>query len=516
MNKKILIIICTIAVVISIIISVIIFTKKEPITYNVSFETNGGTKVSSQIINEGELVQRPKDPTKEGYIFIEWTYENKTYDFSLPVKSDLVLVAKWEEEIKDVETFVVKFNSDGGTTLPNQMVKKGETVVKPKDPTKEGYKFIGWFSNDLEYNFDLIVEKNLELIAKWSKIEVINNNNSNNTSNNNNDDNNSGNNDTDNNSSNSNEITNNGSNNNIQNDSNKNNDTTIKPTTPTVKKYTVTFNSNGGDAVSSQTVEEGNQVIKPSNPARSGYTFVGWTLGESDYDFTSAIKENITLIAKWKNNLWEIDSNTGSIIKYHGNDVNVIIPNVIDDIKILKINSNAFENNSIESLTISANVTKIENDAILKSKNKNLTEIYVSDSLYKATNWLKVLGTSMTISSNGDSGIFIKSISKKSGCDMGVTSGSCAVHLFTHIINIDGIYKIYYDTTDCWKLNGGSGILIQDVSNYVSTDSYTLYTPHYSNFVGWIGDNGTTPEKKVIIPKGSTGEKHYTAVCKQQ
>lgn len=519
MNKKILIIICSIvALVTSISLIFILTNNKKTITYNVSFETNGGTIINSQTINEGEKAVKPSDPEKEGYIFVQWTYQGKTYDFSSEVKTDLILIAEWIEKEDEIETFVVNFNSDGGTTIPNQIIEKGNKIQKPNDPSKEGYIFKGWLLNSVDYNFDLIVEMNLELKAKWEKIEEKNNKpvsnvSGNNSSNNNNSNtnNNGSNSSINNNDSNSN--TNNSDNNNSNNNNNNNNNDTLQSPS-VIKNYTVTFNSTGGSSVASQTVEEGKKVIQPNNPTRSGYTFIGWTLDGSDYDFNSVIKKNITLIAKWKNDLWEVDSNTGSIVKYYGNQDNVLIPNIIDNIKILKINSNAFENNSIKSLTIPSTVTKIENEAILKSKNQNLTKIYVSDNLYKATDWLKVLGTSTTISSNGDSGVFIKAISRKDGCDMGLSSGSCFVNLFTNIINIDGIYPIYYDVTNCWKLNGGSGILKQDVPYYVSTDSYTLYTPSYSNFVGWIGDNGTEPEKKVIIPKGSKGEKHYTAVCK--
>ncbi|MBQ9071532.1 MAG: InlB B-repeat-containing protein, partial [Bacilli bacterium] len=187
-KKKIFIIIGSIiAAIIMIIVVAIIFNKKEPITYNVSFETNGGTKVSSQIVNDGELVQKPTDPTKDGYIFIEWILNGKIYDFSLPVNSNLVLTAKWEEQIKNIETFVVKFNSDGGTTISNQVIEKGNKILKPEDPVKEGYTFKGWTLNDEIYNFETIVEADLELKAKWEKEPVINTTtNNNNISNNNN------------------------------------------------------------------------------------------------------------------------------------------------------------------------------------------------------------------------------------------------------------------------------------------------------------------------------------------
>ena len=52
-------------------------------------------------------------------------------------------------------------------------------------------------------------------------------------------------------------------------------------------------------------VEEGKKVMKPSTPTRNGYTFVGWTLNGSNYNFNSAVKGNITLVAKWEKNKTE-------------------------------------------------------------------------------------------------------------------------------------------------------------------------------------------------------------------
>ena len=67
--------------------------------------------------------------------------------------------------------------------------------------------------------------------------------------------------------------------------------------------FTVTFNSNGGGAVSSQTVSYGNKASKPSDPSRVGYIFAGWYSDKEltkSYDFSSnTITSNITLYAKW-------------------------------------------------------------------------------------------------------------------------------------------------------------------------------------------------------------------------
>ena len=65
-------------------------------------------------------------------------------------------------------------------------------------------------------------------------------------------------------------------------------------------------------------------------------------------------------------------------------------------------------------------------------------------------------------------------------------------------------------------MNGSTGIVSHSVPNYTSADSYTLHGLSFSNFKGWVGDNGNTPQRDVVIPAGSRGEKHYRAVCEEE
>lgn len=68
--------------------------------------------------------------------------------------------------------------------------------------------------------------------------------------------------------------------------------------TPT---YTVSFDLNGGSgSIPSQNVKQGYNVVKPpSNPTRSGYTFVEWQYNGSAYNFGASVNSDITLKAKW-------------------------------------------------------------------------------------------------------------------------------------------------------------------------------------------------------------------------
>ena len=66
------------------------------------------------------------------------------------------------------------------------------------------------------------------------------------------------------------------------------------------KTYIVTFDTDDGTSIEKQIVEEGKTVTKPSNPSKEGYTFVKWTLDDSDYAFTEKVTSNITIKAVWK------------------------------------------------------------------------------------------------------------------------------------------------------------------------------------------------------------------------
>ena len=65
------------------------------------------------------------------------------------------------------------------------------------------------------------------------------------------------------------------------------------------KLVTVTFDSDGGSAVESQTVMEGSYAREPENPTKEGFTFVNWLLGENVFSFATPITQDITLKADW-------------------------------------------------------------------------------------------------------------------------------------------------------------------------------------------------------------------------
>lgn len=64
--------------------------------------------------------------------------------------------------------------------------------------------------------------------------------------------------------------------------------------------HTVTFDTNGGNAIASQTVDDKGKAKEPTAPTRDSWTFAGWYLNGVKYDFTTPVTQDITLKAGWK------------------------------------------------------------------------------------------------------------------------------------------------------------------------------------------------------------------------
>lgn len=67
-----------------------------------------------------------------------------------------------------------------------------------------------------------------------------------------------------------------------------------------VASHTVTFDTNGGNAIAPQTVDDKGKAKEPTAPTRDSWTFAGWYLNGVKYDFTTPVTQDITLKAGWK------------------------------------------------------------------------------------------------------------------------------------------------------------------------------------------------------------------------
>ena len=141
-------------------------------SYNVIYDSNGGSNVSQESVEEEGLIPKPADPTKEGYTFAGWYKEadcQNEWDFTVDKmpSSSVTLYAKWTKN-----SYQVNFDSQGGSVVPSETVEFEDKVTEPVAPTKEGYTFAGWYKEaDCQNEWDFTAEKmpssSVTLYAKW-------------------------------------------------------------------------------------------------------------------------------------------------------------------------------------------------------------------------------------------------------------------------------------------------------------------------------------------------------------
>ncbi len=115
---------------------------------------------------------------KEGKTFIGWfekdgrqtgDWGNQITKIAKGTVGDKTIYAKWEGD----DGYTVTFNTNGGSSVASQTVISGKTAKKPADPTKAGYAFSGWYSDQnltKAFNFSTAIKANTTLYAKWTAI----------------------------------------------------------------------------------------------------------------------------------------------------------------------------------------------------------------------------------------------------------------------------------------------------------------------------------------------------------
>lgn len=142
--------------------------------FTVIFEANGGKfdgKVEKD--NDGKI-KEPTAPTRDGFEFEGWYDGSTKVGFPYEVTKDVTLKAHWKEVKKpEVKKFTVTFNSKGGSSVDTQTIVEGKTATKPTAPTRKGYTFKGWYTDDgvfvNRFNFDTEITENTNLYAKWEE-----------------------------------------------------------------------------------------------------------------------------------------------------------------------------------------------------------------------------------------------------------------------------------------------------------------------------------------------------------
>ncbi len=266
-------------------------------SFTVTFDADGGTAVAAQTVASGEKATKPTAPEKEGYTFAGWFLGETAYDFETAVTADVTLKAKWT-----LNDYTVTFDADNGTTPTEQGITHGFAVSAPAAPEKEGYTFAGWFLGDTAYNFETLVTSDITLKAKWTLNEYVVTF------------------DADNGTESTEQTVSHGS-------------LAVAPAAPekegytfagwllgdaaynfetpvtgaitlkaswTLNVYNVIFDAQNGTENETEAVSHGSVVVAPNEePVNEGFVFVGWFVGDAEYDFDAPVTGTITITAKW-------------------------------------------------------------------------------------------------------------------------------------------------------------------------------------------------------------------------
>ena len=308
------------------------FSKQITVTLStISFSGNGATSGFVESI-QGAIGQSATIPnvgfSRTGYTFTGWNTSpdgtgtayrpNATIQFAA---QNITLYAQWK-----VRSYSVNFDSNGGSAVASQSVKYGSKASRPTDPTRAGHTFQGWYTSrdgGARYDFNQTVTGDVTLYAHWSVNSYT--------------------------------LAFDGNGGKASESSRKvqygnqygtlptatrtgyafqgwytarsggsqvSSSTTMEAANTTVyahwtvNTYTVSFDSNGGSAVASQSVRYGSKATQPANPTRAGHTFQGWYTarsGGSKYDFGTAVTGDVTLYAHWSVNSYTLtfDGNGG-------------------------------------------------------------------------------------------------------------------------------------------------------------------------------------------------------------
>ncbi|MCL1875508.1 MAG: InlB B-repeat-containing protein [Synergistaceae bacterium] len=246
--------------------------------YTVTFVDWDGEVLKRHIVPYGSGATAPADPTREGYTFIGWDK-----DFSI-ITADLTVTAQYK-----INKHAVTFVDWNGSVLKTQIVPYGSGATAPTDPTREGYTFIGWDKDfsivtaDLTVTAQYKINKHAVTFVDWNgsvlKTQMVPY----------------------------------GSGATAPADPAREGYTFIgwdkdfsivmADLTVTaqykINKHTVTFMSDGA-VFNVQMVQHGARAADPGVPVKAGHTFAGWYLNGANYNLSTPVTSNITLIAQWK------------------------------------------------------------------------------------------------------------------------------------------------------------------------------------------------------------------------
>ena len=285
-----------------------------------------------------------------------------------------------------------------------------------------------------------------------------------------------------------------------------------------VIEYTITLLEMDGAGTSEALVYTVEQPVTLPTPTREGYAFLGWTVNSDMAPQLTVVLPQGSIGNRTYTANWELTEYNITMDLNGGSGETALLYTVIDDEFALPTptrNGYEFVGWTGEGITTPQTSVKIPKGS-------------TGDKAYTA-NW-KVIEYTITLDTNGGPNVspikytvedsFTLPYPLRPGYEFAgwTLDGSGMLPATTLIIYYGTTGDLHYkaewrlaEYTITLDLNGGSG---QEKVIYTITDEdFELPTPTRNGyeFVGWTGERITTPQTSVKIPRGSTGNKAYTA-----
>ena len=136
-------------------------------TYQVTFESNGGSEISSY---RAGVIETAPETKREGYTFVAWYKDSSLTDvvaFPYTLTADTTFWAKWQQ------VFTVNFVTNGGTSIASLSSGYIESspVITKTDASLEGWYTTSDFSEGSKVVFPYTVTGDTTLYAKWQAVQ---------------------------------------------------------------------------------------------------------------------------------------------------------------------------------------------------------------------------------------------------------------------------------------------------------------------------------------------------------
>ncbi len=430
--------------------TITLYARWEIIKFNVKYYDLFGALLKEESVNYGNKSVAPEDPFINGYTFIKWTPSDNV------IKSDTIYRAEYS-----INEYTVKYDLNIGTDNDLNVVNynvESDTITLPI-PERTGYTFLGWSgSNGLKPQVEVVIPRG-SIGNKTYKANWVSN------------------------------------------------------------VYKVSLNANGGIVdIPLISVSYNSVYGMIPQPSRTGYTFLGWYYGDKLIEASTLQNQNSDheLVARWKTITYNISYNlnggTASTLKQTYN-----------------VETETFTL-AIPEKTGYKFLGWTGSNGTTPTKDVSISKGSVGDKAYTA-NWERITynisynlngGTASTLKQtyNVETETFTLPKPSRTGYtflgwtgsngttpskNVSISKGSVGDKTYT--ANWEAIN---YDIT--YNLSGGTASPLQTSYN-VESNTFTLPKPDRTGytFLGWTGTGLDSATKNVVISKGSTGNRNYTA-----